>query len=87
MAVTRVVNKANRKYENVNLKIHVWKQTFLFITKKTSTGSKLPKQFLLLLVKIKGWYGVFRIEETKLVCAISGKLLWVEKRLCLHGGS
>ena len=27
--------------------------------------------FLLFLVLIKGWYGLYRIEETKLVCVIS----------------
>ena len=32
--------------------------------------------FLLSLMKIKGWGGPYRIEETKLVCAISRKLVF-----------
>ena len=30
---------------------------------------------LLFVVQIKGWYGVIRIEEKKLVCANSKKLI------------
>ena len=32
--------------------------------------------FLLILVQAKGWDGLYRKEETKLVCAISRKLIF-----------
>ena len=48
--------------------------------KKTlKTKSKLlniRKHVFVILIQNKGWYGVCRIEETKLVCAISRKLIF-----------
>ena len=35
----------------------------------------------LFFVQLKGWYGVLRIEEAKIVCAISRKILLVEKHM------
>ena len=35
--------------------------------------------FVICLLQTKGCYGVIRIEETKLVCAISRKVVLVEK--------
>ena len=42
---------------------------------------KSDNMFLLFLIQVKGWHVVYRIEETKLVCAISRKLIWVEKHI------
>ena len=43
-----------------------------------------PKYVLLLfVVQTKGWYGVVRIEEMKLVCAISRKTIFGWKTLVL----
>ena len=32
--------------------------------------------FLFFVMQVKGWGGPYRIEETKLVCAISRQLFW-----------
>ena len=42
----------------------------------SATFDEFENMFLFFLVQNKGWYGVIRIEGTKLVCAISRKLIW-----------
>ena len=57
------------KYKNyVYIYIYVLENMVYRTCLKRRTFENL---FLLYLVQMKGWYAVYRIEETKLVCAIS----------------
>ena len=42
----------------------------------TSIFEIMKTWFLLFLVQTGGWDGLWRIQETKLVCAISRKIIW-----------
>ena len=54
-------------------KIKVFDETF--VTIDVSDFRLVENMALLVLVHIRGWDGLYRIEGTKLVCAISRKFI------------
>ena len=55
---------------------HILKYIFGKMLKETNVLNFTKTCFLLFSIQINGWYAVFRIEETKLVCAISRKVIF-----------
>ena len=51
---------------------------YLFFGKNEKNVCNGRKYVLSFLIQIKGWYGVFRIEGTKLNVSFQGQLFWVE---------
>ena len=53
----------------------IYEHFFNYLGGKMFLFLKSENMFSIFLVQFKGWYAVYRIEETELICAISKKLI------------